>query len=116
MAASQRDNAVTRLLETAEAFIEAHKRDEGGDPLQAGHGGLVTLASTKARESCERAASDLKAWDGIIEVIETPVPPNLRHVDGVLVIELYAGTLTMRAEVGSGEWLARKARITFDEV
>jgi hypothetical protein len=55
-------------------------------------------------------------WDGIIEIIETPVPPNLRHVAGRLVVELYAGTMTMRAEVGDGQWLARKARIAFDEV
>jgi hypothetical protein len=108
--------AVDRLRTAVKAFIEAHRLDEGGDPLKAGHGGLVTRASIKAREDCARLLSELDVWDGIIEIIETPVPPNLRHVDGRLVVELYAGTMTMRAAVGDGQWLSRKARIAFDEV
>jgi hypothetical protein len=107
--------AVDRLREAVKAFIEAHDRDQGGDPARQGHGGLIT-ESTKPKEACKRALADLEMWDGIIEIIETPVPPNLRHVDGRLVIELYAGTMTMRAAVGDGQWLARKARIAFDEV
>jgi hypothetical protein len=95
-------------------FIAAHDRDEGGDPMQSGHGGLIT-ESTKAKEAVKLALDALEAWDGVIEVIDTNVPPNIREHEGELVVELYAGTLTMRAPVGEGDWFSRKARVTLKD-